>query len=67
MTKTNRDRISQIFQQLLKYYGTNAYRLAKETGIDRTYLSKLSSGAIAKPGEDKLTKIALALKIEPSR
>lgn len=67
MTKTNSDLISEIFKQLLRHYNINAYRLAKETGIDRTYLSKLSSGAIAKPGEDKLIEIARVLGIEPSQ
>lgn len=64
MTETNSDRISEIFKQLLQRCHTNAYRLAKETGIDRTYLSKLSNGAIAKPGQDKLNKIARTLEIE---
>ena len=67
MTKPNRDRIAKTFKQLLIKNNTNAYRSAKETGIDKTYLSKLSSGAIANPGKDKLIKIAQALKIEPSR
>ena len=59
--------IAQAFKQLLVKFNTNAYRIAKETGIDKTYLSKLSSGAIAKPGEDKLVKIAQALDIEPEK
>ena len=72
MTKNNDDKLNNIasqytvraFKQLLAKHNTNAYRIAKETGIDKTYLSKLSSGAIAKPGEDKLIKIAEALKID---
>ena len=66
MTKHNEALIAQIFKQLLIEHNTNAYRISKETGIDKTYLSKLSSGAIAKPGEDKLIKIAEALKIDLS-
>ena len=72
MIKNNDDKLNNIasqctakaFKQLLVKCNTNAYRIAKETGIDKTYLSKLSSGAIAKPGEDKLIKIAEALKID---
>jgi transcriptional regulator with XRE-family HTH domain len=56
--------IAETFKQLLSKRNINAYRIAKETGIDKTYLSKLSSGAIAKPGKDKLMKIAQALDIE---
>ena len=58
------DLITQTFKQLLLKCNTNAYRIAKETGIDKTYLSKLSTGAIAKPGQDKLAKIAAVLDIE---
>ncbi|MGL4882243.1 MAG: NB-ARC domain-containing protein, partial [Waterburya sp.] len=54
----------EAFKQLLIKSNINAYRIAKETGIDKTYLSKLASGAIAKPGNDKLTKIATVLNIE---
>ncbi|MGL6344534.1 MAG: NB-ARC domain-containing protein [Waterburya sp.] len=64
MPNQNRDRIAETFKQLLSKQNINAYRIAKETGIDKTYLSKLSSGAIAKPGKDKLIKIAQALDIE---
>jgi transcriptional regulator with XRE-family HTH domain len=64
VTNQNRDRIAETFKQLLSKRNINAYRIAKETGIDKTYLSKLSSGAIAKPGKDKLIKIAQALDIE---
>jgi transcriptional regulator with XRE-family HTH domain len=64
VTNQNRDRIAETFKQLLSKRNINAYRIAKETGIDKTYLSKLSSGAIAKPGNDKLIKIAQALDIE---
>ena len=72
MTKNNDDKLNNIasqctakaFKQLLVKCNTNAYRIAKQTGIDKTYLSKLASGAIAKPGEDKLIKIAEALKID---
>lgn len=64
MTNQNRDRIAETFKQLLSKRNINAYRIAKETGIDKTYLSKLSSGAIAKPGKDKLIKIAQALDVE---
>lgn len=67
MTKQNEAQISLVFRQLLAKYRTNAYRLAKETGIDRTYLSKLANGAIAKPGEDKLDTIARGLGIEASQ
>ena len=75
MTKKKEEKLKPIasqdtaraFKQLLKECNTNAYRIAKETGIDRTYLSKLSSGTIAKPGEDKLVKIAGVLNIEPSQ
>ena len=49
------------------HFCNNAYRIAKETGIDKTYLSKLSSGAIAKPGAEKLDKIAQALGIESKK
>lgn len=64
MTNQDRDRIAETFKQLLSKRNINAYRIAKETGIDKTYLSKLSSGAIAKPGQDKLIKIAQVLDIE---
>jgi transcriptional regulator with XRE-family HTH domain len=64
VTNPNRDRIAETFKQLLSKRNINAYRIAKETGIDKTYLSKLSSGAIAKPGKDKLIKIAQVLDIE---
>lgn|GEM_PF-2584230 len=63
MIQPNPDRIAEIFKQLLNKKNINAYRIAKETGIDKTYLSKLSSGAIAKPGQDKLIKIARILNI----
>ena len=63
MTKPTPDRIAETFKQLLIKKNINAYRIAKETGIDKTYLSKLSSGAIAKPGQDKLIRIAEALNI----
>ena len=59
--------IVEIFQKLLQVKQTNAYRLSKEKNIDRAYLSKLFSGTIAKPGEDKLAKVARALKIEPKQ
>ncbi|AFZ34324.1 helix-turn-helix domain protein [Stanieria cyanosphaera PCC 7437] len=45
----------------------NAYRLAQQTGIDKTYLSKLISGVIKKPGHDKLAKIAQVLELKPSQ
>lgn len=64
MTNPNQERIAEAFKQLLNEKNTNAYRIAKKTGIDKTYLSKLSSGAIAKPGQDKLSKIAQALDME---
>ncbi len=75
MTKPNSDqlnsttpqRIAQAFKQLLIKCNINAYQIAKETEIDQTYLSKLSSGAIAKPGKDKLIKIAQVLNIEPDK
>jgi transcriptional regulator with XRE-family HTH domain len=67
VTNQNRDRIAETFKQLLSKRNINAYRIAKETGLDKTYLSKLSSGAIAKPGKDKLIKIAQALDIEPEQ
>ena len=59
-----RELSTQIYKQLLAKKKITAYKIAKQTGIDKTYLSKLSSGAIAKPGEDKLIKIAEALKID---
>lgn len=58
------DLVRQVFKQLLAKKKINPYRLAKQTGIDKTYLSKLASGAIKKPGQDKLTKIAEVLNIE---
>jgi transcriptional regulator with XRE-family HTH domain len=64
VTNPNRDRIAETFKQLLSKRNINAYRIAKETGIDKTYLSKLFSGAIANPGKDKLIKIARVLDIE---
>lgn len=64
MTDQKLNLIAQAFKQLLLKYNTNAYRIAKETGIDKTYLSKLSAGAIAKPGQDKLVKIAGVLDLE---
>ena len=64
MSDRKPDLIAQTFKQLLLKYNTNAYRIAKETGIDKTYLSKLSAGAIAKPGQDKLAKIAAALDLD---
>lgn len=67
MTQQNEALIAQTFKQLLAKCNTNTYRIAKETGIDRTYLSKLSSSAIAKLGEDKLIKIARVLNIEPNQ
>lgn len=67
MTNLNRSLIAKTFKQLLIKYNTSAYRIAKETGIDKTYLSKLANGAIAKPGQDKLIKIAQVLNIELDR
>lgn len=58
------DLVRQVFKQLLVKKEINSYRLAKQTGIDKTYISKLASGAIKKPGQDKLTKIAEVLNIE---
>ena len=64
MTSQKTYLIVEIFQKLLQIKQTNAYRLSKEKNIDRAYLSKLFSGTIAKPGEDKLAKVARALEIE---
>jgi transcriptional regulator with XRE-family HTH domain len=64
VTNHNHEQITNTFKQLLSKRKTTAYQIAKKTGIDKTYLSKLSSGAIAKPGKDKLIKIAQALNIE---
>lgn len=64
MTNQDHEHITNTFKQLLSNRKTTAYQIAKKTGIDKTYLSKLSSGAIAKPGKDKLIKIAQALNIE---
>jgi transcriptional regulator with XRE-family HTH domain len=57
----------EIFKQLLMKKNINAYRLAQKAGIDKTYLSKLTSGAIKKPGHDKLAKIAQVLELKPSQ
>ncbi len=65
MINQNQNRVAQTFKQLLIKNNTNAYRISKQTGIDKTYLSKLSSGAIAKPGKDKLIKIAKVLNVAP--
>jgi transcriptional regulator with XRE-family HTH domain len=64
VTNQDHEHITNTFKQLLSNRKTTAYQIAKKTGIDKTYLSKLSSGAIAKPGKDKLIKIAQALNIE---
>ncbi|MBW4537476.1 MAG: helix-turn-helix domain-containing protein [Pleurocapsa minor HA4230-MV1] len=64
MTNQDHEHSTNTFKQLLSKRKTTAYQIAKKTGIDKTYLSKLSSGAIAKPGKDKLIKIAQALNIE---
>jgi transcriptional regulator with XRE-family HTH domain len=64
VTNQDHEQITNTFKQLLSKRKTTAYQIAKKTGIDKTYLSKLSSGAIAKPGKDKLIKIAQALNIE---
>ena len=61
------DLIRQVFKQLLAKKKINSYRLAKATGIDKTYISKLASGAIKKPGQDKLREIARVLNIESSQ
>lgn len=59
--------IAQTFRKLLAQRRTNAYRVAKDAGVDKTYLSKLTRGAIAKPGRDKIEKIASALEIAPKQ
>ena len=64
MTTQNHSLIAEIFQQLLDKNDINAYQLAKEANIDRTYLSKLFSGVIAKPGKHKLVEVAEAFGIE---
>jgi transcriptional regulator with XRE-family HTH domain len=64
VTNQDHEHSTNTFKQLLSKRKTTAYQIAKKTGIDKTYLSKLSSGAIAKPGKDKLIKIAQALNIE---
>ena len=64
MTEKRQELVAQIFKKLLQKCDTKAYRVAKETGIDKTYLSKLCAGAIARPGADKLAKIAAVLNIE---
>lgn len=55
------------FKHLLLKKNINAYRLSQQTGIDKTYLSKLTSGIIKKPGHDKLAKIAQVLELKPSQ
>ncbi|MGD1918331.1 MAG: NB-ARC domain-containing protein [Pleurocapsa sp.] len=64
MPSQNSNLIVEIFQKLLQKNNTNAYRISKEQDIDKAYLSKLFSGAIAKPGKNKLAVIAKALNIE---
>lgn len=58
---------AKIWKQILLNSKLNAYRIAKKTGIDKTYLSKLMNGVIAKPGKDKLSKIAQVLNIEVAK
>lgn len=58
------DSIKKVYQQLLVKKKISSYEVAKQTGIDKAYLSKLARGAIKKPGQDKLFKIASVLDIE---
>lgn len=58
------DLSKQVYKQLLVKKKISSYEIAKQTGIDKAYLSKLASGAIKKPGQDKLIKIARVLDIE---
>lgn len=58
------DLIEQVYKQLLVKKRISSYEVAKQTGIDKAYLSKLARGAIKKPGQDKLFKIASVLNIE---
>lgn len=67
MLSHNSDLIVEIFQKLLQKNNTNAYRLSKEQDLDKGYLSKLFSGAIAKPGKNKLAAIAQAFNVEPEQ
>lgn len=60
--KTNLSK--QVYKQLLAKKKISSYEIAKQTGIDKAYLSKLASGAIKKPGQDKLVRIARVLNIE---
>lgn len=57
----------KIFKQLLVTKNINPYQLARQAGIDKSYLSKLINGAIKKPGADKLSKIAQTLELQPSQ
>ena len=65
MNKSVKTNLSQqVYKQLLVKKNLTSYEIAKQTGIDKAYLSKLASGAIKKPGQDKLIKIARVLNIE---
>ena len=65
MNKSVKTNLStQVYKQLLAKKKISSYEIAKHTGIDKAYLSKLASGAIKKPGQDKLAKIAGVLNIE---
>ncbi len=56
--------VTQVYKQLLLQKKVSSYEVSKQTGIDKTYLSKLAGGKIKKPGQDKLIRIAQVLNID---
>ena len=65
MNKPNQIALAtQVYKQLLLQKKVSSYEVSKQTGIDKTYLSKLAGGKIKKPGQDKLIRIAQVLNID---
>ena len=53
----------KAFEKLLDQKGYNAYKLVKESGVDKGTISKLINGKLHSTGTENLEKIARCLKI----
>ncbi|UQZ87481.1 HTH-type transcriptional repressor RghR [Paenibacillus konkukensis] len=53
----------ELLRQLRKQHKITQRRLAELVGIDFTYISKIESGSMDPPAEDKIVKIAEVLHV----
>ena len=57
----------ELLKSLRKNYKISQRKLAELVGIDFTYISKIESGTMDPPAEDKILKMAEVFKVDPDQ